>query len=74
MRRCTILGGQRDGEIVDYVGAAYYVPVTRPISAVHFAADGKLPPITPCECEVYRPRQDRDGRWWYVLEGELTAM
>jgi hypothetical protein len=74
MRRCTILGGQRDGEIVDYAGAVSYVPVTRPISAVHFAADGKLPAYSPIEREVYRARQDRDGRWWYVLEGGLAGM
>ena len=74
MRRCTILGGQRDGEIVDYVGATYYVPVTRPISAAYFTLDAELPAYSPIEREVYRARQDRDGRWWYVLEGELAGM
>lgn len=68
-RPVTILGGPRDGEIIEWVGTVLVTQVLQPISATY--ASEVLPQYPGDKSwreEFYRAQQDDDGRWWYVRE------
>lgn len=62
MRRLTILGGHRDGDVVPYAGPVLYLPAVR---AKAYTPETAATP-DGAEYEEYRERRDDDGRWWYV--------
>ena len=63
----TILGGPRDGEVVDLIGPTLKVLVPRPVLV---AQDSD--PIRSLndfiKVDEHRAVRDDDGRWWYVRE------
>lgn len=67
-RRLTLLGGHRDGEIVDDYGSHFRLPVPRPLTVFHIDRAPDVLPDAGFQTEEYRAMQDLDGRWFYVLE------
>ena len=68
-RRCTILGGPRDGEIVAFCGSRLRMPVpTRFRYALGPDADVIPPTETVIDVDEYALHRDDDGRYWYVRE------
>lgn len=64
MKVCTILGGPRDGETIEWMGHELRMPVPRPIA--RFDPGDKPSAIPDLKVDRYAARQDLDGRWWYV--------
>jgi hypothetical protein len=62
-----IVGGPRDGAMVDYVGDVLYEPLRPPMRAF-IAEPHRLPSLTRRD-RVYDLRRNGDGRPCYVLRG-----
>lgn len=68
-RRCTILGGLRDGEIVGFCGQRLLMPVPLGFGyALTRESFDVLPTEAGITVDEYVLRRDDDGRFWYVRE------
>lgn len=62
-RRCTFLGGPRDGDIVDYTHHMILIPITTPVTYAPMPTEPAL-----IRSMAFEAKQDYDGRWWYVKQ------